>query len=117
MSTIIYEKIDDIGYVTLNRPEELNAMNDEMLAEIDRIVAEYNDLYDVAPELRKGGDRHDALRYAARQEAALHIGFTLEGEARQAPLDEAGDQSLKFIRRQGRQRTDVHGLGILRNGG
>ncbi len=39
--------------------------------EIDALVAEYGDLYDVAPELRPGGDRHDSLRYGARQEAGL----------------------------------------------
>ena len=40
-------------------------------AEVDPLVAEYEDLYDVAPELRKGGDRHESLRYGARQELAL----------------------------------------------
>ncbi|MCU1433188.1 MAG: L-arabinose isomerase [Actinotalea sp.] len=39
--------------------------------EIDTLVAEYEDLYDVAPELRQGGERHDSLRYGARQELAL----------------------------------------------
>ena len=38
---------------------------------IDTLVAEYEDLYDVAPELRRGGERHDSLRYGARQELAL----------------------------------------------
>jgi L-arabinose isomerase len=38
---------------------------------IDALVAEYEELYDVAPELRAGGERHDALRYGARQEAGL----------------------------------------------
>ena len=38
MSAIIYEKRDGIGYVTLNRPEDLNAMNDAMLAEIDDLL-------------------------------------------------------------------------------
>ncbi|GEA86442.1 L-arabinose isomerase [Cellulomonas cellasea] len=38
---------------------------------IDPLVAEYEDLYDVAPELRRGGERHDSLRYGARQELAL----------------------------------------------
>ena len=38
---------------------------------VDALVAEYEDQYDVVPELRRGGDRHESLRYAARQEAAL----------------------------------------------
>jgi L-arabinose isomerase len=40
-------------------------------AEVDALVAEYEDLYDVAPELRKGGERHESLRYGAKQELAL----------------------------------------------
>ncbi|MFK5584049.1 L-arabinose isomerase [Serinicoccus sp. LYQ131] len=40
-------------------------------AEVDPLVAEYEDLYDVAPELRRGGDRHASLRDGARQEIAL----------------------------------------------
>lgn len=40
-------------------------------AEVDRLCAEYEDLYDVAPELRKGGARHASLRTEARTEAAL----------------------------------------------
>ena len=39
--------------------------------DIDTLVAEYEDLYDVAPELRLGGERHESLRYGARQEVAL----------------------------------------------
>ncbi len=38
---------------------------------IDALVAEYEELYDVAEELRKGGARHESLRYGARQEAGL----------------------------------------------
>ena len=40
-------------------------------AEVDGLVAEYEELYDVAPELRRGGERHESLRYGARQEIAL----------------------------------------------
>ncbi|MDQ0375213.1 L-arabinose isomerase [Cellulomonas humilata] len=40
-------------------------------ADVDALVAEYEELYDVVPELRKDGDRHDSLRYGARQEIAL----------------------------------------------
>jgi L-arabinose isomerase len=37
----------------------------------DDLVAEYADIYDIAPELRAGGSRHESLRYAARIEAGL----------------------------------------------
>ncbi|MGW6005316.1 L-arabinose isomerase [Oerskovia enterophila] len=48
--------------------EAVDAVSD---ADVDAVVAEYENLYDVAPELRKDGDRHASLRYAARQEIAL----------------------------------------------
>ena len=38
---------------------------------VDKLVAEYQDLYDVATELRVGGSRHDSLRYGARVEAGM----------------------------------------------
>ena len=40
-------------------------------AAIDALVAEYEETYDVVPELRAGGDRHDSLRYGAAQEIAM----------------------------------------------
>ncbi|MCU1423080.1 MAG: arabinose isomerase, partial [Microbacteriaceae bacterium] len=40
-------------------------------ADVDALVAEYEELYDVAPELREGGDRRDSLRYGARIELGL----------------------------------------------
>ncbi|MDO4258354.1 MAG: L-arabinose isomerase [Actinomycetaceae bacterium] len=48
-------------------------------AEIDRLVAEYEANYDVAEELRTGGQRHDSLRYAARQEAGIRQFLTERG--------------------------------------
>jgi L-arabinose isomerase len=38
---------------------------------VSALVAEYADLYEIAPELAVGGSRHDALRYAARQEIGI----------------------------------------------
>ncbi|MBC7290166.1 MAG: L-arabinose isomerase, partial [Actinotalea sp.] len=32
---------------------------------VDTLVAEYEELYDVVPELRRGGERHESLRYGA----------------------------------------------------
>jgi L-arabinose isomerase len=40
-------------------------------ADVDALVETYADAYDVAPELRAGGDRHAELRTAARIEAGL----------------------------------------------
>jgi L-arabinose isomerase len=45
---------------------------------IDALVAEYESIYDVAPELRVGGDRHDSLRYGAAIEIGLRS-FLEEG--------------------------------------
>ncbi|MER5481321.1 L-arabinose isomerase [Streptomyces sp. NPDC002734] len=45
---------------------------------VTALVAEYEDAYKVAPELRTGGERHEALRYAARIEAGLRS-FLTEG--------------------------------------
>ncbi len=46
--------------------------------EVDTLVKEYADLYDVAPELLPGGDRHESLRYGARIEVGLRR-FLAEG--------------------------------------
>ncbi|MBM0226049.1 MULTISPECIES: L-arabinose isomerase [Micromonospora] len=40
-------------------------------AAVDDLVTEYLDSFDVAAELRPGGDRHESLRYGARIEAGL----------------------------------------------
>ena len=48
-------------------------------ADVDALVAEYEELYDVVPELRKDGERHESLRYAARQEIALETFLTEVG--------------------------------------
>ncbi|HEU4349265.1 MAG TPA: L-arabinose isomerase [Actinoplanes sp.] len=46
---------------------------------VDALVAEYSDAYEIAPELRKDGDRHESLRYAARIEAGLRQFLTAGG--------------------------------------
>ena len=47
-------------------------------ADVDALVTTYLDEYDVADELAPDGDRHESLRYGARQEAGLR-GFLEEG--------------------------------------
>ena len=60
------------------------AIGDVSDAAVTRLCGKYEELYAVVPALRKGGDRHDSLRYAARQELGLRaflehgdfLGFT-----------------------------------------
>ncbi|ROS76672.1 L-arabinose isomerase [Cellulomonas sp. PhB143] len=47
-------------------------------ADVDALVATYEELYDVVPELRAGAARHESLRYGARQEIGLRS-FLAEG--------------------------------------
>jgi L-arabinose isomerase len=44
--------------------------------EVTKIVSEYEDRYSVVAALRKGGERHDALRDAAKTEAGLRAFLT-----------------------------------------
>ncbi len=54
----------------------MNEVSDDA---ITHLCADYEDQYNVVGELRKGGDRHDALRYNARQELGLRA-FLEEGK-------------------------------------
>jgi L-arabinose isomerase len=51
--------------------ELADAVHSALDADIDSLVAEYEAEYDVVAELRKGGDRHDSLRYGAAIELGL----------------------------------------------
>ncbi len=45
-------------------------------ADIDSLVTDYAELYDLAPELAVGGERHASLRYGARLEVGLRAFLT-----------------------------------------
>src|SRR5690606_18358538 len=47
------------------------AVDDVLDVDIDKLVTEYESVYRVAPELRRGGERHESLRYGARIEVGL----------------------------------------------
>jgi L-arabinose isomerase len=53
--------------------ERVDAVPD---AEIDDLLDSYDDAFDIVPELRAGGDRHESLRYGARIEAGLRAFLT-----------------------------------------
>ena len=56
------------GYGVGDLVKVVNQVTD---AEIDQLIAEYNDQYDVAPTLRRGGEQYASLREAARIEAGM----------------------------------------------
>ena len=58
--------------------ELVTAVDAASAAEIDALVAEYEELYDVVPELRRTGDRHQSLRDGAAIELGLRS-FLEEG--------------------------------------
>ncbi|BDQ00986.1 L-arabinose isomerase [Aquiluna sp. KACHI24] len=58
--------VENLGVNTL--VEAVDKVSD---SQAEALAAEYEKLYDVVPELRAGGARHDSLVYAAKQEIAL----------------------------------------------
>ncbi len=47
MAVITYEKKDYVGYLTLQRPEALNALNSEVLKELDSLLNQLNETQDI----------------------------------------------------------------------
>src|SRR5699024_7466918 len=75
-------------------------------------VAEYEELYEVAPELRRGGERHESLRYGARQEIGLRT-FLDEGGFGAFPTNSEDLGGLKQLPGLAVQRlmADCYGFG------
>jgi L-arabinose isomerase len=63
------------GYGVGDLVAKMNQVSDKA---IDSLCADYQDQYNVVKELRKGGGRHDSLRYSARIELGLRA-FLEEG--------------------------------------
>ena len=56
--------------------ELADAVDDASDGEVDKLVQDYADQYELVPALRRGGERHDSLRYAARIESGLRAFLT-----------------------------------------
>jgi L-arabinose isomerase len=84
-------------------------------AEVDPLIAEYADLYDVVPELLPGGDRHESLRYGAKIELALRR-FVVEGGygAFTSNFEDLG--ALRQLPGLGVQRLMAEGIGFAGEG-
>ena len=91
---------------------ELAATVDEVAdADVDRLCAEYDERYDVVPELRPGGDRRASLRDAARIELGLRAFLGARGSM--AFVDTFEDLGgLKQLPGIGAQRLMADGYGF-----
>ncbi len=63
------------GYGVGDLVKYVNEVTDKA---IDALVVEYNDLYKLQADLKKGGKRHESLRYSARQELGMRA-FLVDG--------------------------------------
>ena len=61
--------------------ELADAVHAAPAARIDELVAEYAELYDIAPELLPGAERHESLRYGAAIELGLRELLEANGSA------------------------------------
>ena len=83
--------------------------------DVDTLVAEYADLYDVAPELLPGGERHDSLRDGARIELGLRA--FLGARSLRCLHDELrGPRRTASTARPGRPAPDGRRLRVRRRG-
>lgn len=57
LKTLLYEKEDDIGIVTLNRPKAMNALNDELIRELSFLIDEIRTDSDIKAIVITGGKR------------------------------------------------------------
>jgi L-arabinose isomerase len=78
---------------------------------VDDLISAYLDEYDVAPELRPSGDRHDSLRYGARVEAGLRI-FLQDGGFRAFTTNFEDLGGLRQLPGLGVQRLMADGYGF-----
>jgi L-arabinose isomerase len=56
------------GYGVGDLVRYVNEVSDR---DVDALISEYEDRYDVVPSLRAGGERHESLRHGARQEIGV----------------------------------------------
>ncbi len=61
--------------------ELADAVHASCETEVDALVAEFEELYDVSAELRRGGARHESLRYGAKIEIGLRRFLEANGSA------------------------------------
>ena len=91
--------------------ELAEAVSEVPAASVDALVDEYEDLYDVVPELRRGGERHQSLRDGAAIELGLRSFLEAGGfGAFTTSFEDLG--ALKQLPGLGVQRLMAEGYGF-----
>ena len=76
--TLLYEKKDGIGIITLNRPKALNAINAELIDELDILINKVSNDHEVGAVIITGGER----AFAAGGDIAFMVNLnSLQAEA------------------------------------
>lgn len=91
MAVVLYEKKDRTGYVTLNRPEAMNAVNLEVVRELSRIWDEVREDPDVWTVIVTGaGDRAFSAGYDLKEVDQMRKQAEKEGRPFVLPVMEMG---------------------------
>ena len=72
MKTVLYEKDGLIGRVTLNRPEKLNAINDDMPRDLEEAIKLANDDSDVHVIILSGNGKAFCHGYELSEYARVY---------------------------------------------
>lgn len=56
-NTIIFEQLDGVAWISLNRPEVHNAMNEEMIAELTNVYISFSEIKDVRAVVLTGNGK------------------------------------------------------------
>lgn len=106
-----------LGYSVLGHGvgDLVRVVNDVADAEVDTAVCEYEDAYEVAPALRRGGERHQSLRDGARIERGLRR-FLEEGGFKGFTTTFEDLHGLAQLPGLGPQRLMAEGYGFAAEG-
>ena len=84
-------------------------------AEVDDLLEQYADAYEIVPELRAGGDRHESLRYGAKIEGGAAL-LPHRGRLRRVHHQLRGPRRAAAAAGSGRAAADGRGLRVRRRG-
>ena len=85
-NNIIYEKNGNIATITLNRPKQMNALSDDLMAELPAALEESDNDENIRATIITGGDQ------------VFSTGYDLEGASSYAELDVTLQEALTITR-------------------